>query len=209
MRKVTCIHSHMYANHRLRQCETLHLWRRSESSYGGMLQQRAVSHPFPLSAHPSVQNSVDYECPQLYPRGLFFNPKSLEQLCTEQVRVSKRFSKFRDWTRVSHIAGRFFTIWATREAHSRPHVTDTATVQVNHILITPLFLTSSWKEESFFSGHQDFANCSRLSIYETCGFNCSPFAATKKGWAYSKQVKIGRKELAWDKLSRGIGKRWK
>ena len=28
----------------------------------------------------------------------------------------------RDWTQVSHIAGRFFTIWATREAHSVPLV---------------------------------------------------------------------------------------
>ena len=25
----------------------------------------------------------------------------------------------RDWTQVSHIAGRFFTSWATREAHSK------------------------------------------------------------------------------------------
>ena len=28
---------------------------------------------------------------------------------------SKGFSQPRDWTWVSHIAGRFFTIWATRE----------------------------------------------------------------------------------------------
>ena len=30
---------------------------------------------------------------------------------------SKGSSQTRDWTQVSHIAGRFFTVWATREAH--------------------------------------------------------------------------------------------
>ena len=30
---------------------------------------------------------------------------------------SRRSSQPRDQTQVSHIAGRFFTIWATREAH--------------------------------------------------------------------------------------------
>ena len=29
---------------------------------------------------------------------------------------SRGFSQPRDWTQVSHIAGRFFTSWATREA---------------------------------------------------------------------------------------------
>ena len=31
---------------------------------------------------------------------------------------SRRSSWPRDWTQVSRIAGRFFTVWATREAHS-------------------------------------------------------------------------------------------
>ena len=31
---------------------------------------------------------------------------------------SRGSSQLRDWTRVSHIAGRFFTIWATREARA-------------------------------------------------------------------------------------------
>ena len=30
---------------------------------------------------------------------------------------SRGFSPLRDWTQVSHIAGRFFTSWATREAY--------------------------------------------------------------------------------------------
>ena len=29
---------------------------------------------------------------------------------------SRESSQLRDWTQVSHIAGRFFTIWATKEA---------------------------------------------------------------------------------------------
>ena len=31
--------------------------------------------------------------------------------------ASRESSQPRDWTQVSHIAGRFFTIWATREVH--------------------------------------------------------------------------------------------
>ena len=31
---------------------------------------------------------------------------------------SRGSSQPRDWTQVSHIAGRFFTVWATREAQS-------------------------------------------------------------------------------------------
>ena len=32
---------------------------------------------------------------------------------------SRGSSRHMDWTQVSHIAGRFFTVWATREAHFR------------------------------------------------------------------------------------------
>ena len=49
----------------------------------------------------------------------------ITQLCLTQGRIlewvdfpfSKGSSKPRDWTQVSHIAGGFFTSWATREAH--------------------------------------------------------------------------------------------
>ena len=33
---------------------------------------------------------------------------------------SRESSQPRDWTQVSHIAGRFFTSWATREAYKHP-----------------------------------------------------------------------------------------
>ena len=33
------------------------------------------------------------------------------------ITFSRRSSQPKDWTQVSHIAGRFFTFWATREAH--------------------------------------------------------------------------------------------
>ena len=36
---------------------------------------------------------------------------------------SMRSSQPRDWTQVSHIAGGFFTIWATREALAPPYST--------------------------------------------------------------------------------------
>ena len=35
---------------------------------------------------------------------------------------SRRSSQPRDWPRISHIAGRFFTIWATREAHNNLNI---------------------------------------------------------------------------------------
>ena len=35
------------------------------------------------------------------------------------VPFSRGFSQARDWTQVSHVAGRFFTSWATREAHTQ------------------------------------------------------------------------------------------
>ena len=58
----------------------------------------------------------------LWLRGLW--PTSLLCPWTLQIRIlawvaipfSRRSSQPRDWTHVSHTAGRFFTIWATREA---------------------------------------------------------------------------------------------
>ena len=37
------------------------------------------------------------------------------------ISFSRRFSQPRDWTRVSRIVGRLFTIWATKEAHYKWH----------------------------------------------------------------------------------------
>ena len=49
---------------------------------------------------------------------LFVTPWTIKSRTLEWVAVpfSRVSSQPRDWTQVSHIAGRFFTIWATREA---------------------------------------------------------------------------------------------
>ena len=62
------------------------------------------------SAFILKHRTVYYQHTQIYQRGFLFNPKNLEFLCTEQVRISKRSSQLRDRIRVSHSAGRFFTI---------------------------------------------------------------------------------------------------
>ena len=49
---------------------------------------------------------------------------------------SKESSWFRDWTWVSCIARRFFTIWATREfePHIKPHIWTMYLNHINHII---------------------------------------------------------------------------
>ena len=41
----------------------------------------------------------------------------------------------RDWTRVSHVAGRFFNVWATREAHTR--VVELKSLSRVQLFVTP------------------------------------------------------------------------
>ena len=70
----------------------------------------------------SVSHSVKLDF--LWPHGLYSPPGSsvheiLQARILEWVAVpfSRGSSQPRDWTRVSYTAGRFFTIWATREDH--------------------------------------------------------------------------------------------
>ena len=61
-------------------------------------------------SHPVVSNS-------LQPHGPYSPWNSPGQNIGEgSLSVSRASSQPRDWTQVSHIAGRFFTSWATREA---------------------------------------------------------------------------------------------
>ena len=59
----------------------------------------------------------------LWPHGLLQAPLSIEfsrqdyWLAWVPILFSRGSSQPRDWTWISHTAGRFFTIWATREAH--------------------------------------------------------------------------------------------
>ena len=55
----------------------------------------------------------------LKPQGLY-SPWNSPGQNTGVVPFSRASSQPRDWTQVSHIAGRFFTSWATRETHNKP-----------------------------------------------------------------------------------------
>ena len=60
---------------------------------------------------PTLCNSMDWSIPGFSVHGI------LQARVPEWVAItfSRESSQPRDWTRVSRIAGRFFTIWATRE----------------------------------------------------------------------------------------------
>ena len=81
-----------------------------------------VARQAPLSMEFSRQEywsevKVAQLCPTLQPHGLYHG--ILQARILEWVWVAFSFSRGssqpRDWTQVSHIAGRFFTSWATRE----------------------------------------------------------------------------------------------
>ena len=77
-----------------------------------------------VKSSDSVSHSVMSD--SVRPHGLYYSlPGSsahgiLQARILELVAIffSRGSSWIRDWTRVSCIAGRFFTVWATREAHS-------------------------------------------------------------------------------------------
>ena len=62
---------------------------------------------------PTLSDPMDCSLPGSSVHGIF------QARIPEWVAISfsRRSSRPRDWTRVSHIIGRRFTIWATREAH--------------------------------------------------------------------------------------------
>ena len=60
---------------------------------------------------PTLCNPMDYSLPGSYIHGIF-QARVLEWVA---ISFSRGYSWPRDWTQVSRIAGRGFTIWATRE----------------------------------------------------------------------------------------------
>ena len=65
----------------------------------------------------SESESLSVVSDSLQPHGVYIHG-ILQARILEQIAVpfSRRSSQPRDWTQVSHIAGGFFTSWATREA---------------------------------------------------------------------------------------------
>ena len=60
---------------------------------------------------PTLCNPMNYSLPSSYVHGIF-QVRILEWVA---ISFSRGYSQPRDWTQVSHIVGRRFTIWATRE----------------------------------------------------------------------------------------------
>ena len=57
---------------------------------------------------------------------------------------SRRSSQPGDWTQVSHIAGGFFTIWATREAYLLAYLPQTLLILLLELSTQATILTSLW-----------------------------------------------------------------
>ena len=60
---------------------------------------------------PTLWDTVDYSLPGSSIHGIF-QARILEWVA---ISFSRGSSQPRDWTQVSHIIGRHFTVWATRE----------------------------------------------------------------------------------------------
>ena len=77
-----------------------------------MQEKNIISIKWKLLSHVWLCDPIDCSLPGSSVHG------NLQVKILEWVALpfSRGFSQARDWTQVSHIAGRFFTIWATREA---------------------------------------------------------------------------------------------
>ena len=68
-------------------------------------------------SYPTLCDPIDCSLPGSTIHGIF-QARILEWVA---ISFSRRSSRSRDWTRVSHIVGRHFTVWATREVHYYVH----------------------------------------------------------------------------------------
>ena len=93
---------------------------------------------------PTLCNPMDCSLPHSSVHGIF-HARVLEWVA---ISCSRGSSWPRDWTQVSRIVGRHFTIWATRKVtlYSSPSLTQ-----------AKLFFFSFFKQNSCF--HLDFAQC--------------------------------------------------
>ena len=91
-----------------------------------------------LGPHLSLKVKVTQSCPTLWPHGLYGPWNSSGQNTgVGSLSFSRRSSQPRDWTQVSHIAGRFFTSWTT----GKPKNTGVSSLS----LLQQIFLTQELK----------------------------------------------------------------
>ena len=79
-------------------------------------------------SHVRLCSPIDCSSPGSSVRGIF-QARILEWIA---IPISRRSSQPGDWTRVSSIAGRFFTIWAMRKAH--PNFSPTKSEEISRKL---------------------------------------------------------------------------
>ena len=70
-----------------------------------------------VQSRPTLYNPMDCSLLVSSVHGIF-QARVLEWVA---ISFPRRSSQLRDWTRVSHIAGRHFTLWATREVWWKTH----------------------------------------------------------------------------------------
>ena len=104
---------------------------------------------------------------------------------------SRRSSQSRDGTQVSHIAGRFFTSWATREAHSSHDGLHTVEASC-HVAPYCFYFSSSWilYTIQLFLVYHGFSLCP--SCFASPGLsrtaNCHSWHTEMNFWVVEKSV---------------------
>ena len=85
------------------------------------------------------------------------------------ISFSRRSSKPRDWTQVSHIAGRCFTIWATREVHKESQTYKTSI----HLGVSWWEILKTCNDESFMSRTGLWHYETGLGLFSSCTLSCT------------------------------------
>ena len=124
------------------------------SSVHGILQARIlewVAMPFSnicvkvkesefVQSCPTLCNPMDCSLPGSSIHGIF-QAETLEWVA---ISFSRGSSQTRDWTRVSGIVGRYFTIWATREVNICVYTYVKLSIQQEHVTHSFFFFFLQW-----------------------------------------------------------------
>ena len=90
---------------------------------------------FVTQLYPTFCNPMDYSQPGSSVHGIL-QARILEYVA---ISFSRESSQPRGWTHISCLAGRFFTIWATREAYSYINIKIDKTLSKEHLWISHIY----------------------------------------------------------------------